>query len=82
MENRSLVNTVITAAIVVVILPLLAVGAAVCASFGIGLTGGPRLGMFGPTGASHVLMLAWTIVAVAIVGTLVGLLVKDHWQHA
>ena len=82
MENRTLVDTVITAAVVVVIVPLLALVAAVCASFGIEIAGGLPVGMFGTMGASHVLMLIWTIVALAIVGTLVALVVSRQQRHA
>jgi hypothetical protein len=76
------IDTVATAAVVVVILPLLAAIAAFCASFGIEVTAGPGVGMFGRMGAPHVLMLAWTVIAVAIVAALVALLVRDRQQHA
>ena len=82
MENRNLVDTVITAAVLVVIVPLLAFVAAVCASFGVEITGGLPVGMFGTMGASHVVMLLWTIAAIAIVGTLVVLLVDGRRRHA
>jgi hypothetical protein len=81
MNNQSIVNTVITAAVVVVILPLLALVAAVCASFGIDVAGLP-VGMFGTMGAAHLLMLIWTIAATIIVGALVALLVSDQRRHA
>lgn len=82
MDNGSLVNTVITAAVVVVIVPLLALVAAVCASFGLDLAGGLPVGMFGTMGVTHVLMLVWTVAAIAIVATLVALLVNDQHRHA
>ena len=82
MDNRSRVNTAITAAVVVVIAPLLTLVAAVCASFGIGIAGGLPVGLFGTMGLTHVLMLLWTIAAVAIVATLVALLVNDQHRHA
>ena len=81
MNNRSLVDTVVTAAVVVVILPLLVAVAMFCASFGIEATAGADVGMLGPIRTPHVLMLVWIISAVVIVTSLVGLLVKDR-QHA
>lgn len=82
MNSRSVIDTVATAAIVVVVLPLLAAVVAFCASFGIEVTAGPGLGMFGHMGAPHVLVLAWTVIAVGIVAALVALLVRDRQQHA
>jgi hypothetical protein len=83
MNNRSLVNTIITAAIVVVILPLLIMISTVCAGFGLELTGASGIGMFGAMGTPHVLMLLWTVVAVAIVASLIALLARDNTrQHA
>jgi hypothetical protein len=81
-ENRGFVNTVIIAAIVVVILPLLAAIAAVGASFGIELSAGPGFGMFGAMGTPHVLVLGWTVIAAAIVAALVALLMRDLRPHA
>ena len=81
MDNQSVVNTVIIAAVVVVILPLVATVAAVCASFGIDVTGS-GMGMFAPIGTPHILMLVWTIVALGIVTALVALLLRDQRQHA
>jgi hypothetical protein len=82
MGNRKFIDTIVVAAIVVVILPLLVGIAAVAASFGIEVAAGPGFGMFGPMGTPHVLMLAWTIVAVLIISTLVGLLMNDRQHHA
>jgi hypothetical protein len=82
MNDRSIINTVITAAVVVVIVPLLAVVAAVCASFGIDVSGGLPVGLFGTMGVTHALVLVWTIAVVAIVATLVGLLATDRHRHA
>jgi hypothetical protein len=82
MNKRTLVNTVVTAAVVVVIGPLLALVAAVCTSFGIDIAGGLPVGVFGTMGTTHVVMLVWTLAAVAIVATLVALLVADEYRHA
>ena len=82
MAHRSLTEIVATAALVVVILPLLVAVAAVCVSFGIEAAAGPRFGLFGPMGTSHLLMLAWAIVAVIVISTLVALLMNDRWHHA
>jgi heme/copper-type cytochrome/quinol oxidase subunit 2 len=82
MNRRSLIDTVVTAAVVVVILPLVATVAAFCASFGIEATAAPGVGMFGPMGTTHALMLVWTVIAVVIVTALVSLLVGDKQQHA
>jgi hypothetical protein len=82
MNSRSLIDTAITAAVVVVILPLLVAIAAFLASFGIEAAAMPPVGMFGPIGTPHVLMLAWIIVAVVIVTALVALLVKDRSHFA
>jgi hypothetical protein len=79
--NRSWADTIIAAAVVVVILPLLATVAAVCASFGVKLTGDTLVGMFGPLGLMHVVILAWTIAAVVIVASLIAV-VKDGARHA
>jgi hypothetical protein len=82
MNNRSFVTTTIAAAILVVIVPLLAVAAAVCASFGIDVSGGLPVGLFGTMGFTHVVMLVWTIAAIAIVATLVALLASDRHGQA
>lgn len=82
MGDQKSIDTIIVAAIVVVILPLLVGVAAVAASFGIEVAAGPRFGMFGPMGTLHVLMLAWTLVAVLIISMLVGLLMNDRQHHA
>jgi hypothetical protein len=82
MGYRSLIDTVVVAAIVVVILPLIVGVAAVGISFGIEASAGPGFGMFGHMGTLHVLMLAWTVVAVLIISTLVGLLMNDRRHHA
>jgi hypothetical protein len=82
MNSRSVIDTVATAAVVVVVLPLLVAIAAFCASFGIEVAAGPGFGMFGRMGAPHVLVLAWTVITVGIVAALVALLVKDRKQHA
>ena len=82
MEKRPLVYSIVTAAVVVVILPLAIAVSAVCASFGLELTGASGIGMFGAMGIPHILMLAWTIVATGIVIALVALLLKDEWRHA
>jgi hypothetical protein len=52
------IDTIIVAAIVVIILPLLVSVAAVDISFGIEASAGSGFGMFGHMGTSHVLMLA------------------------
>ena len=82
MNNSSFVTTTITAAVVVVIVPLLAVVATVCASFGIDVVGALPVGVFGRMGFTHVVMLVWTIAAIAIVATLVALLVSNQHRHA
>ena len=82
MRYRSLIDTVVVAAIVVVILPLIVGVAAVGISFGIEVLAGPGFGMFGHMGTPHVLMLAWTIVAVLIISALVALLMNDRRHHA
>jgi hypothetical protein len=82
MENRAVTNTVVTAAVVLVILPLLAAVGAMLAHFGLEATGGAGIGMFAPMGGAHVLMAGWLVLAVVIVAALVGLLVKDSHQHA
>jgi hypothetical protein len=38
--------------------------------------------MFGAMGVLHILILAWTVVAVGIVAALVALLMKNQQQHA
>jgi hypothetical protein len=83
MDKRPLVYSIATAAVVVVVLPLVIAISAVLASFGLELTGPPGIvGMFGAMGIPHVLMLVWTILAVGVVMALVTLLVKDEWEHA
>jgi hypothetical protein len=83
MQNRSLINTVVTAAVVVVILPLLLAVAVMLGHAGLEATGGSGIGMFAPLGGMHVVAAAWIVLAVVIVAALVGLLVKDtHRQHA
>ena len=82
MGYRSLIDTVIVAAIVVVILPLLVGVAAVADQLRDRGSAGPGFGMFGQMGTPHVLMLVWTIVAVLIISTLVGLLMNDRRHHA
>ena len=82
MDNRSIVNTVITAAVVVVIVPLLTLVAAVCASLGIDVAGGLPVSIFGAMGASHLLMLIWTLAALVIVTALVALLVSEQQRPA
>ena len=83
MENRSLINTVVTAAVVVVILPLLLAVSVMLGHAGLEATGGSGIGMFAPLGGMHVIASVWILMAVAIIGTLVGLLMKDTFrQHA
>ncbi len=82
MNSRSLVDTVVTAAVVLVIVPLLATIAAFSTSFGIEATAASDVRMFGAMGTPHVVLLLWTIIAVAIVAALVGLLVRDRQLHA
>jgi hypothetical protein len=82
MNNPSFVTAPITAAVLVVIVPLLAVVAAVCTRFGIDVAGELPVGLFGPMGFTHIVMLVWTIAATAIVATLVALLVSDQRPHA
>jgi hypothetical protein len=43
---------------------------------------GSGFAVFGEMGTPHVLMLAWIIVAILIVSTLVGLRVSDRRHHA
>jgi hypothetical protein len=82
MENRSLINTVVIAAVVFVMLPLLLAAAIMLGHAGYEVTNGPGLGMFAPFGGMHVVMSVWIVAMVVIVGALVGLLMKDTHQHA
>ena len=82
MDKGPLVYSIVTAAVVVVIVPLVIAVSAVLASFGLELTGASGIGMFGAMGIPHILMLVWTILAAGIVMALVALLVRDEWEHA
>lgn len=79
--NRSLVNTLVTAAVVLVILPLLIAVGAMLAHAGLEATGGSGMGMFGQMGPMHMAFAGWLVLAVVIVAALVGVLVKDSFQQ-
>lgn len=78
MDNRPLVELVVVAALILVLLPLFAATAMITAHFGFGMTG--MTGIFGPMGATHALMLLWTVFALVIVGALVALVVNGAAQ--
>lgn len=75
MKNRGVVEFVVLAAVVLVLFPLLAMCAMIGAHFLFGMVG--MTGMFAHMGGMQAVALGWTVLAFAIVGTLVVLLVKD-----
>ena len=82
MNDPSFVTPTISAAVVVVIVPLIAVVATVCASLGIDVARGLPVGLFATVGFTHIVMLVWTIAATAIVARLVALLVSNQHRDA
>jgi hypothetical protein len=75
MKNRGVVQFVISAAVVVVLFPLLAIGALIGAHFLFGMTG--MTGMFSHMGGMQAVVLGWAFLAFAVVGGLVLLLAGD-----
>lgn len=78
MNAQSNIGTLVTAAVVLVILPLLATVGAVCAHLGLEVTGGSGIGMFDRMGLIHGVLLAWSVLAVAIVTALIASLMREH----
>ena len=75
MKNRGVVQFVISAAVVLVLFPLLAICALIGAHFLFGMTG--MTGMFAHMGGTQAVVLGWASLAFAIVGGLVLLLAGD-----
>lgn len=83
MTKGSRVGAVVTAAVVLVILPLLITISTFGAHIVLEATGGAGLGMFDHVSGIHIVMLGWTVVAIAVVGALItALLARDIRQHA
>jgi hypothetical protein len=78
MDHRPIVNTLGAAAVIVVVLPMLAV----VARSGIAVENGLRIPIFGSMGALQILVLVWSMAALAIVAALIALLIKDARRHA
>jgi hypothetical protein len=81
MNRDSAINLVITAAVVLVVLPLLVTIATMGAHIGLEMTGGAGLGMFGHMGGVQMIGLLWTVLTVAVVAALIGLLRQEHQHH-
>jgi hypothetical protein len=81
MNAQSNVSTLVTAAVVLVILPLLATVAAVLAHAGLEVTGGAGMGMFAHVGFVQAVVLVWSALAVAIVTALIASLLRND-AHA
>jgi hypothetical protein len=78
----SVVNTLVTAATVLIVLPLLATFAAVAMHFGFEATDSAGTGMFGHMGAMQLVLLGWTATALVVVGGMIAALMKDRSAHA
>ena len=78
----SAVNTLVTAATVLIILPLLITFAAVATHFGFAVTDTAGTGMFAHMGGTQVVLLVWTAVALVLVGAMIAALMKDRSAHA
>ena len=79
MNNRVVVETVILAAIVLVLLPLFGVMAMMASHYVFGMTG--MTGVFDSLGFVQAATLLWAALATVIVGALVGL-VATSFRHA
>ena len=80
--KESVVNTLVTAAVVFIVLPLLATFAAVAMHFGFAVTDTAGTGMFGEMGGRELVLLAWSAIAVALVGAMIAALMKNRAAHA
>lgn len=78
MTNSSRATTWATAAGILVILPLLVTIATLGANLLAEVTGG--FSGLGNLGAEHAILFGWSVVAVAVVGGLIVMLLKE--QHA
>jgi hypothetical protein len=79
MKTRGVVEFVISAAVVLVLFPLLAICSLIGAHFLFGMVG--MTGIFSQMGSMQAVALVWTALAVVIVGTLVILLARGM-SHA
>ena len=80
--KESVVNTLVTAATVLIVLPLLATFAAVAMHFGFEMTGTAGTGMFGRMGGTELVLLVWTAIALVVVGAMIAALMKIRSAHA
>ncbi|MBI4262928.1 MAG: hypothetical protein HY657_01005 [Acidobacteria bacterium] len=76
MNNRTLIDLAVIAAVVLVMFPLIAIAAMITAHFGFGLFGSMS-GIFGQMGWMHAIGLLWALLTVGIVAVLVALLVQN-----
>jgi hypothetical protein len=71
--------TLATAAVVLVILPLLITIATLGANIVVESTGAH--GILGPADATSLIVGGWSVVAVGVVGALIAVLLRDQVQH-
>ena len=81
MNAQSNVGTLVTAAVLLVVLPLIATVATVLAHAGLAVTGAGSIGMFDRLGLIQGVLLVWSAVAIAIVSALIVSLLRDE-AHA
>ena len=79
MTDSSRVTTWASAAIVLVILPLIVTIATLGANLAAEATGG--YSGLGELGIAHAIIFGWSVVAIAVVGGLIAMLLKDQ-SHA
>ena len=77
----SVVTTLVTATIVLIVLPLLATFAAVAMHFGFEGTDTAGTGMFAQMGLTQLVLMVWSAIALVLVGGMVAVLMKDKWAH-
>ena len=79
MKNPSHATTLASAAVVLVILPLLISIATLGANLAVESTGAS--GIFGPPNATSLILGGWSVVAVAVVGALIATVLKEQVHH-
>lgn len=80
--KESVVNTLVTATVVLIVLPLLITFSTVAMHFGFEFTETAGTGMFGHMGGMQLVLLVWTAIALALVGAMIAALMKDRSAHA
>ena len=82
MKKETVAQFVILAAVVLVLLPLCVAAATVASHFVFGMTG--MTGIFSAMGGVQAAGMLWAVLAIVIVGALIGLVAGDmgHAGHA